>query len=105
MHSFVTLVFACLAGAAVGDSPAPKPIFYLPLDGTTDAAICGGAGEAFQDEMILTLAQQGRKRYLPGKVGLCYQPDDAPLLYGAARNFARRGRLRVLAPTAIPRRR
>jgi beta-galactosidase len=88
MHGLATLVFACLAAAAVGDRPLPKPIFYLPMDGTTDAVICGGTGEAFQDEIILAAAHQGGKRPPAGQVGQCYDADQAALLYGAAKNFS-----------------
>ncbi len=87
MQVLVILALASLVSAAVGDHPLPKPIFYLPLDGTTDAAICGGTGEALQDEMILAEAHRGRKRQPVGQVGQCYDADQAALLYGAEKNF------------------
>ena len=104
MNILATLMFASLAATAAAEGPLPKPIFYLPFDDTTDAAICRGGGEAFQDEIILTEAHRGGQGLPAGQVGQCYDANQTALLYGAAKNFHSAEGTCGLRSTALPRR-
>ncbi|MDH7570217.1 MAG: hypothetical protein QHJ73_11605, partial [Armatimonadota bacterium] len=85
------ITLAALTGAGE-NAPAslPRPAFYLPLDGTTKAAIASGAParrtEAHADP-ILTLVAAGERRFFPGRVGESYRVGDSPLAFAAAGNF------------------
>ena len=78
-----------LAGHLLGEE-LPKPVFYLPLDGSTTAAIAGGGRRprlVGQEDVILMLAAMAKKDFGPGKVGLCYKVGDSPLVFRCAGNF------------------
>jgi beta-galactosidase len=93
MHRFAPLelaAFVAMLCATACRAELARPILYLPLDGSTTAALAGGnpvprlAGEA---DTILTLVNIERKRFAPGKVGECYDVDEAPLVFNCAGNF------------------
>ena len=84
--------FVCIGLFLTGGSDAelPLPILYLPLDGTTTAAIAGGdpfPRQLIARETILTLADLEHRPFLPGKVGRCYEAERTPLVYQCAGNF------------------
>ncbi|MCX7049466.1 MAG: hypothetical protein NTX50_28770, partial [Candidatus Sumerlaeota bacterium] len=84
------LTLAITAAFPAMDDALPKPIFYLPLDGSTEAAVSGGASwesSTAHAEPILTLAEWRRTRFIAGKVGTCCEIADAPLVYRCAGNF------------------
>ncbi|MEI6502532.1 MAG: LamG domain-containing protein, partial [Armatimonadota bacterium] len=77
----------------IGASAAvPPPVFYLPLDGSTVAAVSGGSGEPIRritgdaDTILEQLARQ-RTQFVPGRVGQCLDLGDQPLVYECAGNF------------------
>jgi len=68
----------------------PEPIFYLPLDGSTAAAIARGEPRprpTTHGDLILTLLAEERSRFGAGKVGQCYEVEDAALVFEAEGNF------------------
>ncbi len=74
----------------LGAAELPKPIFYLPLDGTTTAAIAGGSPQAkriARPDAILTLVDLASRRFSPGKAGQCCDLAVAGLTYPCAGNF------------------
>jgi len=83
----ILLALVFLSAAA---EELPKPIFYLPLDGTAAAAIAGGGRhpqDAVHAEPILALVEWRRTRFSPGRVGQCYDAGDSPLVFACAGNF------------------
>ena len=67
-----------------------EPIFYLPLDGSTTAAIARGEPRrraTTYGDPILTLLAEQRPRFGPGKVGPCYEVEDRALVFEAKGNF------------------
>ena len=77
-------------GASFGGAEVPNPMFYLPLDGSTTAAVAGGIPSprfAGERDVILTLVRLQENRFAPGKVGQCYDVGDAPLVFQCAGNF------------------
>ena len=93
MDRALGMLTVCVAVAAAVGDPPPKPTFYLPLDGTPVAALCGGSSRpqnAVHADVILTLAESRRssaKTFPPGKVGRCYDGGDCPLAYPCRGNF------------------
>lgn len=84
------LLFVSLLQAAAWPAELPKPIFYLPLEGSTSAALAGGRRAprgAGQGDTILTLVDLQRPRFGPGKVGQGYDVQDSPLVFQATGNF------------------
>ncbi len=87
------LVVTCAALFYAASSTAaeiPRPIFYLPLDGSTRAAIAGGARRpqlVEQGDMILAALAAEQPQFKPGKVGLGYEVEDAALVFRAKGNF------------------
>src|SRR5271157_3020756 len=68
----------------------PKPVFYLPLDGSTMAAIASGSPEpqhSVRADVILTLVDLTSHKFSPGKVGQCCDLDAAGLVYQCTGNF------------------
>jgi hypothetical protein len=88
------LITVMLAAAAATDSgELPRPIFYLPLDGSTTAAIAAGnayARETTSPESILTLVETQRPKFYPGRVGRCYEVGDTPLVFPSKGNLSAR---------------
>ena len=80
-----------VAGTAPGGE-LPRPIFYLPLDGSTTAAIAGGRStrETTSLESILTLVETQRPKFYPGLAGRCYDVGDSPLVFSSKGNFSPR---------------
>ena len=75
--------------AAVPAEPA-TPIFYLPLDGSTTAAVSGGeptARLAGPGDPLLVVAGVAEPRFSPGRVGQCCEITVSPLVYSARGNF------------------
>jgi len=75
MRALVVLL-ASLCAASAQD--IPKPLFYLPLDGSTSAAIAGGSPRpqfGSQPDSILTLVELQRERFSPVDVR---RPVSAP---------------------------
>ena len=76
-------------GRATGQE-LPKPTFYLPLDGSTVAAIAGGSSTpqfGGQPDSILTLVDRTQQRFAPGKVGQCHDMGSMPLIFRCDGNF------------------
>ena len=70
----------------------PQPSFYLPFEGSTSAALAGGSRAPVPNvtaptDTILQLLSLQQPRFLPGKVGRCYDIGDQPLVYECAGNF------------------
>ena len=83
------LVLSALASATVY-AQIPEPVLYLPLDGTTTAAIAGGVATprlAGHEDPILTLVDLAAQHFRPGRVGQCYDADESPLVFRCAGNF------------------
>ena len=90
MHRVLAVALVAALGAAAGAADLQKPIFYLPLDGTTVAAIAGGEAHprhAVATDVLLAIVDARRKVFLPGRVGLCYEVGDRPLEFQCAGNF------------------
>lgn len=80
----VFLCLLCLLQATAAAVEIPQPIFYLPLEGSTTAALAAGspvASFAAQRDPILSLVESRRNKFTPGQVGLCYDVNDAPLAF------------------------
>ena len=85
-----TLVLLCLLQTATAAADIPQPMFYLPLEGRTTAALAGGspyARCAAHRDAIFTLVESQRSKFTPGKIGLCYDVGDAPLAFPCDGNF------------------
>ncbi len=85
---------ALLLGLAVMSARAevPRPVFYLPLDGGTTAALAGGSAtpvrqQSRQNDPILELLDLRKVRTVPGRVGPAHDIGDQPLVYECAGNF------------------
>ncbi|MDP7254585.1 MAG: hypothetical protein QGF00_33625, partial [Planctomycetota bacterium] len=79
--SNVVIAFALTALHGVGAEELPKPMFYVPFDGTDNAAISGGGRTpqlAAALDPILAIAGRKERRFFPGKVGLCYDATKTP---------------------------
>ena len=90
MRPVLIALVLCGLGASVAAGELPKPIFYLPLDGTTAAAIAGGEPHprhAVATDVLLAIVGARRKAFLPGRVGLCYEVGDRPLEFQCRGNF------------------
>jgi len=94
MAGYRVLVLAFLSvwllQAATWPAELPKPIFYLPLDGSTSATLAGGPRApriAGQADTILALIDLQRSSFGPGKVGRGYDVQDSPLVFPCAGNF------------------
>ncbi len=93
-HIIVLLgLWRLAAGVAVADGvePLPRPVFYLPFDGTVDAALTGGPTRRPQrsagPDSILALADRAPDRFTPGVVGRAFRIVDSPLLFSCTGNF------------------
>ena len=88
-RSAVALALGAVLSVAWGGE-LPKPIFYLPLDGTSTAAIAGGGRHprhTSESDAILTLVELGRPQFAPGRVGQCSEARQAPLVFPCRGNF------------------
>jgi hypothetical protein len=70
----------------------PRPLFYLPLDGSTVASVAVGSAEPVRRDKgnadtILELLSRERARFVAGRVGLAIDIRDEPLAFEAAGNF------------------
>jgi beta-galactosidase len=68
----------------------PQPAFYLPLDGSTRAAVAAGSPSAAfttEPDVLFTLINMERKPFVPGRVGTAYEVGNSPLVYRCAGNF------------------
>lgn len=80
----------CLLQATAAAVEIPQPTFYLSLEGSTTAALAVGspaASFAAQRDPILSLVESRRNKFTPGQVGLCYDVNDAPLIFACDGNF------------------
>lgn len=90
MRCIIASAFLVVWGRTAVEGAVPDPIFYLPLDGSTRAAIAGGSDRArtrSAADPILTLLARERECFSPGKVGQCYDVGDTPLIFRAKGNF------------------
>ena len=88
--SNVVIAFALTALHGVGAEELPKPMFYVPFDGTDNAAIFGGGRTpqlAAALDPILAIAGRKERRFFPGKVGLCYDATKTPRIFRCRGNF------------------
>lgn len=88
-YSAVGVLLVCLTNALAAP---PKPVFYLPFEGTTTAALAGGSPRpvrhvAGQTDTILQLLAREHPRFVTGPVGQGYDIGDQPLAYECAGNF------------------
>jgi beta-galactosidase len=68
----------------------PRPMFYLPLEGSTTAAVAGGSPycqAGTQRETILTLVDLQRRAFREGKVGQGFEVENGPLVSRCDGNF------------------
>lgn len=78
--------------STVASAEVPRPVFYLPLDGSTVASIAVGSAEPIRrdkgnTDTILELLSHERERFTAGRVGLAIDIRDEPLVFEAAGNF------------------
>ena len=90
MTKLMTVLAAFVCISPLRAVELPKPIFYLPLDGSTRAAIAGGASRpqmAEQADMLLAVLAANQPRFKPGKVGQGCEVENAPLVFRSKGNF------------------
>lgn len=89
-RSVFSLLCVTLLATTAAAAELPRPVFYLPLDGSTTAALAGGSPycqASTQRETLLMLADLQRQPFRAGKVGQGYDVEDASLVFRCDGNF------------------
>jgi hypothetical protein len=63
----------------------------VPLDGSTVAAIAHGnpfPRNVVPPESIFAVVDQNPRKFWPGRVGQCYDPDSLPLVFSSKGNLS-----------------